>query len=78
MFLIRSVDQEPFLMTFNPGDQVSVKGFAIPMTVQSVNGDDVTVLEYDPKRKMTRERTCKAATLQPAPRRRGAIRFVLR
>jgi hypothetical protein len=62
-------------MAFNPGDKVSVIGFAAPMTVESVAGDDVTVLEYDVKRKAMRRRTYKAATLRPTPKRR-ALRFV--
>jgi hypothetical protein len=58
-------------MNFNPGDHVSFRGYAIPMTVESVNGDDVTVLEYDVKRKTMRRQIYKAATLQPTPRRKA-------
>jgi len=58
-------------MSFNMGDRVSIKGYAIPMTVETVFGDDVTVLEYDPKRNVLRRQTYKAAALQLAPKRRA-------
>jgi hypothetical protein len=58
-------------VSFSPGDRVSVRGFATPMTVESVSGDDVTVLEFDPRRRTMRKATYKAAVLQPTPQRRA-------
>ena len=58
-------------MTFKLGDRVSIIGDADPKTVESTNGDDVAVLEYDPERHVLRRQTYKAALLQLAPRRRA-------
>jgi hypothetical protein len=58
-------------MTFKLGDRVSVMGHADPKTVESTNGDDVTVFEYDPKRNLLCRQTYKAAALQLAPKRRA-------
>lgn len=58
-------------MTFQPGDWVSLVGFGVRLRVVSASGDDVTVLEYDPRRKTWRQRTYKAAMLRPAPRRQA-------
>jgi hypothetical protein len=58
-------------MIFNPGDLVSIRGYAVPMPVESINGDDVTVREYNPKQKNWRRQTYKAAVLQLTPKRRA-------
>jgi hypothetical protein len=58
-------------MAFKLGDRVSVIGCADPKTVESANGDDVAVLEYDPERNLLCRRTYKAAMLQFAPKRRA-------
>ena len=57
-------------MTFKLGDRVSVIGYADPKTVESSNGDDVTVFEYDPKKNLLCRQTYKAAMLQLAPKPR--------
>ncbi len=60
-------------MNFKPGDRVSVIGYAIPLIVESVDGDDVVVQEYDHKKKKHVARTYKAATLHPTPKRKSII-----
>ena len=64
-------------MTFEPGQQVSHLHTVMPMTVESVKGGDVTVLEYDHNKRRSIRQTYKAATLRPTPPRRGPITFRL-
>lgn len=60
-------------MDFKPGDVVALRGFSVPMTVESVSGDEVLVQEWDLRKKTWRSVTYKAGALQPAPRRRPII-----
>ena len=62
-------------MTFVPGQQVSHLHTVMPMTVESVKGNEVTVLEYDHKKRRSIRQTSEAATLRPAPHRRGPVAF---
>lgn len=72
MFAVR---ESGATMDFKPGDRVSVKGFVMPLVVESIDGDDVTVLEYDIKKKKHVKKVYKAATLHPTPKRKGPIRL---
>jgi hypothetical protein len=51
-------------MDFQPGQRVSLIGYGIPMTIESVEGDNVTATRYDAKGKRISE-VYKAAALKP-------------
>lgn len=58
-------------MSFKEGDIVTVIGLSSRMKVMDVNGENITVSEYDPKKKMWRQQSYKAGVLRLASGRRA-------
>jgi len=62
-------------MEFKPKDVVTVAGYAVPMTVEEVSGDDVWCVSRDAKGKWQRDKFKAAALTKFVPR--GAVRIRL-